>query len=157
MLQAIWVCLVHCVLRRIHADLVCHIGVPVQVRGAASVTAEREARALAALEKSSAERAAALAAREKLLQEREEKVSNDTTACKVEQYTFVTAALQNPLKCCQHRAPCYPSMPCSAMCKELAAALSVVATGCNCIVACCCRCQPVRLSWRGSSHTSLAC
>jgi hypothetical protein len=33
---------------------------------------------LAALEKSSAERAAALAAREKLLQEREEKVSNDT-------------------------------------------------------------------------------
>lgn len=46
----------------------------VQVRGAASVTAEREARALAALEKSSAERAAALAARERLLQEREEKV-----------------------------------------------------------------------------------
>jgi len=45
-----------------------------QVRGAASMTAEREARALAALEKSSAERAAALAAREKLLQEREDKV-----------------------------------------------------------------------------------
>lgn len=45
-----------------------------QVRGAASVTAEREARALAALEKSSAERAAALAARERLLHEREEKV-----------------------------------------------------------------------------------
>jgi hypothetical protein len=38
------------------------------------VTAEREARALAALEKSSAERAAALAARERLLQDREEKV-----------------------------------------------------------------------------------
>ena len=45
-----------------------------QVRGAANITAEREARALAALEKSSAERAAALAAREKLLQEREDKV-----------------------------------------------------------------------------------
>lgn len=38
------------------------------------MTAEREARALAALEKSSTERAAALAARERLLQEREEKV-----------------------------------------------------------------------------------
>jgi hypothetical protein len=56
----------------------CQTGVAVQVRGAASVTAEREARALAALEKSSAERAAALAAREKLLQEREEKVSDHT-------------------------------------------------------------------------------
>lgn len=48
--------------------------VPCKVRGAASLTAEREARALAALEKGSAERAAALAAREKLLQEREDKV-----------------------------------------------------------------------------------
>lgn len=38
------------------------------------MTAEREARALAALEKGSAERAAALASRERLLQEREDKV-----------------------------------------------------------------------------------
>lgn len=52
-----------------------------QVRGAASVTAEREARALAALEKSSAERAAALAAREKLLQEREDKVGCKAWSC----------------------------------------------------------------------------
>lgn len=39
------------------------------------MTAEREARALAALEKGSAERAAALASRERLLQEREDKVA----------------------------------------------------------------------------------
>jgi hypothetical protein len=46
-----------------------------QVRGAAAATAEREARALAALERSGAERNAAAAARERLLQEREEAVS----------------------------------------------------------------------------------
>lgn len=46
------------------------------MRGAASVTAEREARALAALEKSSAERAAAVASRERMLHEREEKVAS---------------------------------------------------------------------------------
>jgi hypothetical protein len=45
-----------------------------QVRGAASATAERESRALAALERGSAERAAAAAARERLLQEREDGV-----------------------------------------------------------------------------------
>jgi sirohydrochlorin ferrochelatase len=46
-----------------------------QVRGAAAATAEREARALAALERSGAERNAAAAARERLLQEREDAVS----------------------------------------------------------------------------------
>lgn len=45
------------------------------MRGAAAVTAEREARALAALERSGAERNAAAAARERLLQEREDAVS----------------------------------------------------------------------------------
>jgi hypothetical protein len=47
-----------------------------QVRGAAAATAEREARALAALERSGAEHNAAAAARERLLQEREDAVSN---------------------------------------------------------------------------------
>lgn len=46
----------------------------VQVRDAAAANAERESRALAALERSSAERAAALVARERRLQEREEAV-----------------------------------------------------------------------------------
>lgn len=45
-----------------------------QVRGAAAATAEREGRALAALEKSTAERNAAAATRERLLAEREDKV-----------------------------------------------------------------------------------
>jgi hypothetical protein len=45
-----------------------------QVRGAAAVTAAREGRALAALEKSVAERNAAAAAREQMLLERESAV-----------------------------------------------------------------------------------
>lgn len=53
-----------------------------QVRGAAAATAEREARALAALEKSGAERNAAVAARERLLQEREEAVSRCSMECR---------------------------------------------------------------------------
>eukprot|EP00878_Enallax_costatus_P010231 GHUV01010679.1.p1 GENE.GHUV01010679.1~~GHUV01010679.1.p1 ORF type:complete len:727 (+),score=275.30 GHUV01010679.1:539-2719(+) len=46
-----------------------------KVRDAAALTAERESRALAALERSSAERNASLAARERRLQEREETIS----------------------------------------------------------------------------------